>query len=339
MGAGGSCVILGGPPPSCSGRNAAKSLCAVLGVSLPRRSGCHQLPSCAARKPIHPSLAALPAKCLPPSRMGACRHRQKDFWSGKSVGERKELRGRSAPSSLSPSRRYSSPLCTFLSPPARVPAQSRHASGVGRVSSLSTPALAPSHAKVEGEGDRLEPQEPVVRRGGPHVFPAEDGVAGGAVDVGHGVHTRDEEALLLGAPRHVHPAPPPAATPHDHSNDCTSRQCALQLCAVWAPPPSSRPPAPKAGLTAAPCRCRSTGPPSVTVGEDVPDEFWERRSAKLPILWQEGDGRVALRRHSHIAEEVRSSVPPLKRLQHCSLQSAPLPDAFQHRPHGSFWRL
>lgn len=44
---------------------------------------------------------------------------------------------------------------------------------------------------------------------GGHVFPAQDGVARGTIDVGHRVDARDEETLLLWSPRHIHPAPPP----------------------------------------------------------------------------------------------------------------------------------
>ena len=36
-----------------------------------------------------------------------------------------------------------------------------------------------------------------------HVFPAEHGVAGGAVDVGHSVQAGDEQSILLGAPCHI----------------------------------------------------------------------------------------------------------------------------------------
>lgn len=41
--------------------------------------------------------------------------------------------------------------------------------------------------------------------GDTHVFPAQGGLAVLAVDVGHGVQTREQDPLLGGATAHVHP--------------------------------------------------------------------------------------------------------------------------------------
>ena len=68
------------------------------------------------------------------------------------------------------------------------------ATAAGSVSGILSSSMAACCRQVVSE---------LGQRQRAHVFPAEHGVAGGAVDVGHSVTAGDEQSILLGAPCHI----------------------------------------------------------------------------------------------------------------------------------------